>query len=773
MPRTKADKAYVTFANGFITEATGLTYPENSVEDIDNCDIELRGSVRRRLGLDQERGGFFVGNYDTTSDFGGSDPNVLARSVHLWDNVAGDSSLRFVVFQVGNTLFVRNRSNLIVSSPDVLEDGTAPVLTVGRPFLLPEEAATKKLTSAAGFGRLWLTSQGVYPFYLEYDRDNDVILVRNIDSTEITQEPELVIRDFSGVEDGLDNDDQISTLSREHLYNLLNQGWNSTQISSYRTSQGVYPSNAQQWILGKDADDTFDPALLAKQEFGNGRAPRGRLLLNALNGDRDSNAIHTVAGIESPIDFDGAENAVSRTGWEAVAFYAGRVWFAGDQNAKRPNGVYFSKILTKPSDAAFFAQENDPTSEHFSDLLDTDGGVIPIPEADGIKRLVPFNSGVLVFATNGVWYIRGSDAGFTPSSYGVDKVSTVGIVGPDSIILNDNAVFFWATNSIHALVDEGGFPKLQDIAETKILTFYNSLENGAKITVSGVYDTVSKKAVWFYYQPEDIGLGLDNDFSTARVYNRALILDTRTGAFTKYSFLASQLAGNTFGIIGGFPAVSYVKPTEYEVITETDGELVTTSTGELLLSSIASELVPDSLFNNIKVVVADEGKDALRIAEFNSTRFLDFETMNTVFGAAQYESYVQTHPDTLGDLQRTKQATYVNSFFDKTETKLVVNNLSQTVYDKPSGCIVVGTWDWHIGGAGRKQTAPQQAYRFRKANTEQEAGFDLDNSEGIVYTKLKMRGKGKALSLRYSSEIGKNFILLGYSIPYTANAAGE
>ncbi len=77
MARAAKDKAYRTFVNGFITEATGLTFPENSCRDIDNCDIELKGTLRRRLGLNEEAGGYTLGAgllVDQVADEDGSGP---------------------------------------------------------------------------------------------------------------------------------------------------------------------------------------------------------------------------------------------------------------------------------------------------------------------------------------------------------------------------------------------------------------------------------------------------------------------------------------------------------------------------------------------------------------------------------------------------------------------------------------------------------------------------------------------------------------------------
>ena len=43
------------FTKGFITESTGLNFPENAATDTDNCEYTIVGDVNRRLGIDLRR----------------------------------------------------------------------------------------------------------------------------------------------------------------------------------------------------------------------------------------------------------------------------------------------------------------------------------------------------------------------------------------------------------------------------------------------------------------------------------------------------------------------------------------------------------------------------------------------------------------------------------------------------------------------------------------------------------------------------------------------
>jgi hypothetical protein len=69
---------------------------------------------------------------------------------------------------------------------------------------------------AAGKGFLFIAHPFCDPLVAEYDHDTDTLTVVKI---------VIQVRDFDGVNDGLANDEEPTTLSPEHHYNLRNQGW--------------------------------------------------------------------------------------------------------------------------------------------------------------------------------------------------------------------------------------------------------------------------------------------------------------------------------------------------------------------------------------------------------------------------------------------------------------------------------------------------------------------------------------------------------------------
>lgn len=784
MARAAKDKAYRTFVNGFVTEATGLTFPENSCRDIDNCDIELKGTLRRRLGLNEEAGGYTLGAgllVDQVADEDGSGPfsiiapsgstcsaDELAITVHPWPHPGGRTDLNFVVFQIGNAIIVRDWDNEPVTSPSAIYEhvvGTTVFYLNGAPGGSVNgivykgsnlDSARSPLQAASGFGRLWFAGPYVLPFYLAYDPITRTLECRAVGYDATDSEAlygRLAIRDFNGVPDGLRMDEQPTTLSPEHAYNLYNQGWSNTVRDAYFSEFNRYPSNAQQWILGKDNNDDFDAELLGKQDFGNSPAPKGRIVMNALTGNRDG----LYPGGAMVLD---SQDEPAITSFTSTAFYAGRVWLSGDVNPKRPNGVYFSKTLSRVEDSGYFMQMNDPTSEHFSDLLATDGGVIYLTEASTIKRLVPFGAGLLVMADNGIWFIYGGEGGFTASNFSVEKVSSTGLLGATTVAATDQSVVFFAENSVQmiALPENGVVPAIIDIGQGKIFSFYGLIEAEARERASACFDYISKKVFWSWLEADEYSF----PHHQSR-YNRMLILDTRTGAFTKYSFSTTDEWANG----PAFPKRKITRPLSLDVVVVEDQGVVTTSgDGDVILFTEAE--ATDEFLNSVYVTIADEVGESLKVGAFYDTNFRDYRTMVN-YTVQDYTSFVVTGDEILEDLQRNKQATFLHSFFRRTETGVEFDGNGDLVFKNPSGCTVVARWDWHNTAAGGRWSDSQRAYRYRRPLQPEDETDSVDTGEEIVYTKLKIRGKGRALTLRYESVPEKDFQLLGFSAAFTAN----
>jgi hypothetical protein len=811
MTRAAQDKPYLSAINGFITEATPLNFPENSLTDVSNCDIELKGSIRRRLGLNEEAGGFTVGNglvaptVFTAGTDGGpySIPmpttqtvpaEQLAITVHTWPNPGGQAGLYIVVFQIGNNLLFRNWDATAVSDPNGL---TGQVVTAGVRIDIPmafsnpgfvfkatvAQCAITPLQSSPGFGRLWMSSSAVFPFYLDFDPTTKIITANFVGYD--AANPSYVhgrmdIRDFNGVPDGLAVDLEPATLSKEHEYNLINQGWdqkttvpgNPGTVAYFQANNysGNFPANNMQWFRGQDATTTppggFNPKIIENTSWGSTQAAKGAVVLNALIGSKD-NPSHT-SSIYPTLTFNGLYDEPSTTGFTTCAFYAGRVWFAGDSNTHRSNGVYFSKTLQTIRDSGVYMQVGDPTSQDNSDLLATDGGVIYIGAADRILKLLPFGAGMMVFAGNGVWFISGdgTGGGFTASNYTVQQISSTGLIGPNALSANDQAVFYFSQNSIAMLTlpQQGTIPIFSDIARTKIFTFYNSIFRDARANARAVFDEISKKLFFFYLDAPSYTYP---SFQTA--YNACLILDTRTNAYTKYNFDTTESTTNTlFTLSGGFTNRYPTVPQQVDVVVVGSSPVIV-SDGDGVVA-FEEPAATEEFINQIRVIATDRttGGGCVQVLAFYDLGFTDFATMGV--NAADYTSFLQTGPIDLGDVQRNKQATYVWSVFKRTETGFYEDTNGVLTPLRPSSVSVQFQWDWENTTTGHRWSIPQVGYRDRKPYVPTGPSDTYDTGAGVIYTKLKARGHGHALTVLYSSVSGYDFQLQGFSAAITATS---
>lgn len=708
-------------------------------------------------------------------DVGVADEGFAVTS-HSWVAPNGDGTKSFEVFQIGNTLLFRDTQQDTISN---ISDTSVPVQSqqlqfdgIGTGFIYnmsSSQAAAVKLQSATGFGRIWFTSRAVVPFYAELAEDGTSIRLRAVGTRDGSAGVDAVvgqrlIRDIAGVEDGMDPDETQLIATPEHMYNLLNQGWPSDKINTYLSATSSYPSNNQQWWLGKDGSDTFTPSLLIQQDFGSRIPVRGRYLIDALLGERDGRA-HAITGATSPIDFSDSHDATASSGWEAVAFYTGRVWFAGDVNPKRPGGVYFSRTLESVDDSGKFYQQNDPTSEHFNQLLATDGGYIALPEAGSIRRLVPFGAGILVVAEAGVWFVYGRSGGFKANDYAVEKITSTGTVSPGTVIPTDQQVLFWADNSVHRISlpeDQRAYlPVVEDIGEETIFKYYQLIPRTSRSYASSVYDPISKKAFWFWLSDED----KEKAASFQSLYNRALIFDTRTQAFSAYSFECGY-SDPLYGVTCAFPRRTPSTPAIYEPVYDSTFEAVVDSLNAAVYGPDGqTQLNSAELGVSLKLVIVSSVEQGLRIGEFGSLSFTDFDGLSGVTGT-EATAYLVTGDETLGDLQRNKQTTYVHSFFTRTETGFYPDQTPK----RASGCTLRARWDWTNGSNANRWSESQNAYRYRKAFAPAAFTDAFNTGEEILYTKLKVRGKGRAVSFWYQSVAGKDFRLLGFAVPYTASS---
>ena len=701
-------KEYVSFVKGLVTEAGPLAFPENASFDEENCVLNRNGSRQRRLGMDFEQGYTL-----RAATIGGT----TALSSHRWENAANNPNFQFAVVQTGDILQVFD-----ANQPDISNHLLASIS-------LPGWAVNAEIQTANGSGYLFLTNGVNDPGYLAYNPSTGAITFGTIP---------ILIRDVFGVDDGLAIDQRPTTLTAAHDYNLRNQGWRADLISTYFTAISSYPANNQQWFVGKDTDDNFQPALLNKQDFGTTPAPKGRIVIAAFQRST-SRDIQTL--LTTPVDI---ENGRPST----VAFAFERVFYSGVQSSvlatslTQPNMtgfVFYTRTVRTPKDFGACHTEADPTSEVDSELVDTDGGFINIPSSGRIYKLMAKGNAVLMFAEQGVWAITGDDGGFRATSNQVVKLTDFGVVNADTIVDMESGAMYWNRGGIYAVQpSEDGSLSVVNITESTFQKFYNSISLAAKRTARGTYDPINRRVMWMYNKdPDYVGDVFKNK------YNAELVLDTVLGAFYKHSITA--LAEPSPYIAGYIECPTLLRRQE----------------------GVATEFDSVTKYLTVQFVNTGTGAAAITFSYYRNTLFRDWQSLDLV--GASYVSFLETGWETAEDTTRNKQAPYIFCHFRRSERLAVLKN-GELQPDVRGGCLLQSRWDWSDGSISGKWGMPQQVYRLQKPLVLSNAGDIIDYGQEVITSKSRLPGRGKAVSLRFESEEGKDFYIYGWAIKYTGNS---
>jgi hypothetical protein len=706
MARNTAVAIQNQFTRGLITEATGLNFPENACTDTYNCVFRQIGTVQRRLGFDFETDHV---NKSVTR-------NNSVISEFLWENVASQGSLTFVVSQVGNVIYFYEAGDAGSLSPN------AKSFSINLDtYKISGSPATGSVSAqyASGKGYLFIAHLYCDPLYVAYNADTDTITISSI---------VIQTRDFEGVDDGLVIDFRPSTLSNAHKYNLYNQGWFAAVevaddfvqnvLSSWDYKRSDFPSNSDIWYLQKTADGRPDFNHL-KVDTGNTPASKGHYILNAFNQDRSS--VSGIAGF----------SIVSASYYRptAIAFFAGRVFYSGVTYKGFGSKIYFSQIIERDSQFSICYQQNDPSSENLSDLLASDGGVINILDIGTIYKLSTIGEYLLVFASNGVWAISGSQGiGFSANDYSIKKLASVNSISGNSFVIASGLPFWWNYDGIYTVQQDPntGALSVSSVSEPTIKSFYDNIPSSSKVNVKGAYNSLSRIIQWVFNSEDQ------SDIESNYNYNRILNLNLVSGAF--YPWTVSQATGKPTvnGIIASKGSGTVRESSQ---VIDAAGNIVIDASSNNVIISTSDDVSLVSSFRYIITTQTSGSTYNLTFAQESANEYLDWQTED-------YDSYGVTGYSVHGSAIRNFQSNYVRVFSN---------------VDPNSSIYLQGLWDYSSGGNSGRWTVRQQAYK------------NVDNYD-ITSTRLKIRGNGLALQIKFFSESGKPFNIIGWSTFETGNA---
>jgi hypothetical protein len=648
MARQGGVDTHIELSKGFITEVNPIISGPEALLDIDNCIIDIDGTIRRRPGLDLEAS--YGLNLVNGAALTVGERDSLAFSSHLWEAVANVGTLNMVVLQVGAILQFYLQVGAI--SQNLIGE-----IDLGSHAVDYGKMITTAMEMSGGMGNLYVVNPYMEPVRIEHT------IGAGFEATPIL----LKIRDFEGVDDELVVDTRPTTLSQEHLYNLNNQGWLSKNIASLQTAEGVNPSNADIMhiaiVNNADGDLAFDPKYVTEGYLGNTPAAKGHFILDAFNQRRS-----TVANVL------GIPDKVTSTRPAAVAFHGGRVFYAAPSIPGESAGIYYSQQLTFPNREGLCFQEADPTADQINELVATDGGYLPLPGCGEIYALEEIGNGIVVLASNGVWHVSGAEIGstFSAVSARAAKVGDSGALSATSLVVAEGSIFFWGISGIIQLTASEVGVQATNITQKTIQEFYVDISAAARATCRGVYLPEQRKIFWGY-----VGSSADNAELEGQ-YNRILILDFDVGGFYKYTINedGTQLWPRIVGLSRVAPlqqgaSINDLLDLDGSTVTNIDGiEAITTAT--LVDKSQQAELKLITIQNS---VVA--GGLVISFSAFTSATFRDWTTTSLSGAGVPMVSYVDFAQAALGAVHTKATPTWVQTFFSKASKSLTPGGYHQ------------------------------------------------------------------------------------------------
>ena len=743
----KTEKIFNTFIKGLVTEASPLTFPENASLDEQNFVLNRDGSRSRRLGIDYEDLYALTATGFTTEQL-----QTGKQSFHKWESPGGDTTVSIGVIRILNKLWF---VDLLTANP------SSNLLNSDSPITLADLSTAEIETTVINNKMVIVSDDLPKPIVLSYNKATEAVTQESLTIT---------VRDIWGVDDGLDESIRPSSLSQTHKYNLRNQGWNESivtvsgadAIDYTKTQLGVYPSNADVWTLGKNSNpssanyEKYDPATLERNSTSQFQVAKGSYIIDAFNRGTDRVGLSDTTGLPT----DQEQGSIT-----TVASYAQRLFYSGvtssvtGGDARSPNYsgyVFFTKVITSDDDLGKCHQESDPTDPGINDLIDSDGGSIQIPEATRIVKIVSSQASLLVFAENGVWEIYGDTGGFIATSFQASKVSTNGVLNPNSIINVNGTFVYWSKAGIYMLTPDvaAGRFKAESISLTSIQSLFLEIPDVGKNHCKGFYDEKENRVRWLY---NDSDTYAENNF--VNKYNKELVLDLTIQAWYKNTI--SELASDS-PYVADFIEVPGYAVTESDIGVEVGADSVIVTSGDPVVVTSAFQTNRSAVFSFLTVVGT-----SFTLSKYNSTRFVDWYTKDTT--GINYSSYLVTGYELFGDLMRQKYVPYIFFYFKKTEDGYTDTG-SGLVLNNQSSCKVQAQWNWANSINSGKWGTEWQAYRLTRFYTPSGVDDPFDNGDAVIVTKNKLRGSGKTISLKISSEEGKDMQILGWAMPATATS---
>jgi hypothetical protein len=194
------------------------------------------------------------------------------------------------------------------------------------------------------------------------------------------------------------------------------------------------------------------------------------------------------------------------------------------------------------------------------------------------------------------------------------------------------------------------------------------------------------------------------------------------------------------------------------IVAGTAENQVIDATSDIVVKTVdVSSTVPTEIKFLTSIVVS--GVRKLTFATFTNRDFLDWDTAN-------YSSYAETGYDFQGSATLKKNAPYITTYLKRTEENFVASGAGYEV-DYPSSCTLTVKWD--LSGDSSRWSTPSQIYRAMNYTIVNPSNLTFAYPYDTIVCRTKIRGKGRVLRLKFESEQGKDFYLIGWEMISASN----
>lgn len=524
-------------------------------------------------------------------------------------------------------------------------------------------------------------------------------------------------RRYEDLPDGIGNEEKpASTVVNANFEaNLRSRGWQTAELTAYKTATGTWPSKSMLPWRGKDNTGTFAPAELDKLFFNTSSAPTGSTI-----------QILQVDDVTTP-------------NWVEAA--AGRFWYAGFSGKAFSNQIAYSQPIQSK---AFMAAQagacysyNDPTSEYLNEPTAFDGGFIKIEAADQIIGLKAFKDGVLAFARNGVWYIYGQSGVFSGNSFSVYKVTNAPVLSAKGVVETDTSVLFAARDGIYEILPD---PQQRSLVPVCITDRVRSKEWRDLLNLAVEEYTVVDMPFSQTYRHTTRRVGCLAAYD--KVKKRALFCPTQDKVIFDVAY----------SVVPSSAAIDFVSEPLGDVWVY---DVARTAFYDF--SSWPAYFVRD-------FVVDFDGRCRLLGANWTfsysgstgANAFKDAYTYSP-YGAPVYREYTSRIEISAKNsvLDPQKQIVAVHSTFQNSDYESTTPGTYIT-----GSCLFSAAFD-NWSGFSARVSPEEQAYRHVPGR---EPNYGTGKIPNTVKTRLKVRGAGTHYKIKYRSEGQKDFKMVGYQL---------